>query len=152
MCSGSGARVPQPPGMRRTSSGGAEVRVAVGRMDWERALGREGGRVDMGVRVVERRIRDMGGVGIGDGEVEEVEGGVLVDQERTLRTSRGPKTSRAWKPGKRRTPMRRGGGDVVVGESGVVVLMSVSMDGGDSWDVEGSGGGRGSTCHSGVIV
>lgn len=142
MCSGSGARVPQPPGMRRTSSGGAEARVAVGRMDWERALGREGGRVDMGVRVVERRVRDMGGVGVGDGEVGE---GVLVDQERTLRTSRGPKTSRAWKPGKRRTPMRRGGGDVfvVVGESGVVVSWG-------GW--VGERGRRGSTCHSGVIV
>ena len=127
--------MPQPPGMRRTSSGGAEVRVAVGRMDWERALGREGGRVDMGVRVVERRVRDMGGVGVGDGEVGE---GVLVDQERTLRTSRGPKTSRAWKPGKRRTPMRRGGsGDVVVGESGVVVLVSMVVG---MWRGAGEGG------------
>lgn len=96
----------------------------------------------MGVRVVERRVRDMGGVGVGDGEVGE---GVLVDQERTLRTSRGPKTSRAWKPGKRRTPMRRGGGDVfvVVGESGVVVSWG-------GW--VGERGRRGSTCHSGVIV
>lgn len=133
--------MPQPPGMRRTSSGGEEVRVAVGRMDWERALGREGGRVDMGVRVVERRVRDMGGVG--EGRVSGVL--VLVDQERTLRTSRGPKTSRAWKPGKRRTPMRRrgggGGGDVVVvvvGESGVVVLTSMVIG---MWRGSGGGGG-----------
>lgn len=81
----------------RTSRGGEEERVAVGRMDWDRACGKLGGRVEMGERVVERRERVMGGV-------------VDWDQERTLRTSRGPKTSRAWKPGKRRTPMRRGEG------------------------------------------
>ena len=28
--------------------------------------------------------------------------------ERMFRASKGPKASRAWKPGKRRTPMRRG--------------------------------------------
>lgn len=97
----------------RTSRGGEEERVAVGRMDWDRACGKLGGRVEMGERVVERRERVTGGVVVGD-------------QERTLRTSRGPKTSRAWKPGKRRTPMRRGEGveeSVIVGRLCVVVMV-----------------------------
>lgn len=32
----SGARVPTPPGTRRTSRGGAVAKVWVGRMDWEK--------------------------------------------------------------------------------------------------------------------
>jgi hypothetical protein len=47
--------------------------------------------VEMGERVEERRDRVMGSV-----------------RERTFMQSRGPKASRAWKPGKRITPMRRG--------------------------------------------
>lgn len=84
-------RVPKPPGTRRTSRGGALSKVCVGRMFWDTAFGKPGGLVLTGSRVVERR--------------ESVISSVL---ERTFRQSRGPKASRAWKPGKRMTPMWRG--------------------------------------------
>lgn len=54
----------------------------VGRTDCPVALGISGDWVEIGVRVEERRDRVMGSV-----------------RERTLMTSRGPKASRAWKPG-----------------------------------------------------
>jgi hypothetical protein len=60
-------------------------------MDWPVVLGMSGDWVEIGERVEERRDRVMGSV-----------------RERTFMTSRGPKASRAWKPGKRITPMRRG--------------------------------------------
>lgn len=84
-------REPRPPGTRRTSRGGAVAKVWVGRMDWPVVVGISGAWVETGSRVMERRAR--------------VTDSVL---ERTLMQSRGPKASRAWKPGKRTTPMRRG--------------------------------------------
>ena len=60
-------------------------------MDWPVVKGGVGDAVVTGSRVWERRLRVMGTV-----------------RERTLIMSRGPKASSAWKPGKRRTPMRRG--------------------------------------------
>jgi hypothetical protein len=60
-------------------------------MDWPVVFGMSGAVVETGSRVVERRVRVMGSV-----------------LERTFMQSRGPKASRAWKPGKRTTPMRRG--------------------------------------------
>jgi hypothetical protein len=80
------SRVPGPPGTRRTSRGGAVANVWVGRICCVK-LPEE---VRMGVRVGAMRERVSGS-----------------DSERRLRASRGPKTSRAWKCGKRRTPMER---------------------------------------------
>lgn len=92
-------RVPSPPGTRRTSSGGAVSKVCVGRMFWLTASGKVGGFVFTGSRVVESRERVIFSV-----------------RERTFMQSRGPKASRAWKPGKRTTPMERGlvGGSVLL--------------------------------------
>jgi hypothetical protein len=83
----SGSRVPGPPGTRRTSRGGAVVKVWVGRISWVK--GPE--EVRMGVRVGAIRERVRG-----------------CDSERRFKASRGPKMSRAWKCGNRRAPMRRG--------------------------------------------
>lgn len=69
-------------------------------MDWPVVMGGVGDAVVTGSRVLERRLRVMGTV-----------------RERTLIMSRGPKASRAWKPGKRRTPMRKGGVVVAVVDS-----------------------------------
>lgn len=92
-------RVPKPPGTRRTSRGGALSKVCVGRMFWATAFENPGGFVLTGSRVVERR--------------ESVMRSVL---ESTFMQSRGPKASRAWKPGKRMTPMWRG----LLGDSGLL--------------------------------
>lgn len=89
--SGEDPRVPCPPGIRRTSSSGAVEKVCVGRMDWPIADGRRGDLVVTGSRVEER-----------------TESVILCFQERTLKASNGPKASRAWKPGKRTTPIRVG--------------------------------------------
>lgn len=102
-------REPRPPGTRRTSRGGAVAKVWVGRMDWLVVLGRSGDWVGTGSRVVERRLRVMGSV-----------------LERTLMQSRGPKASRAWKPGKRTTPMRRGSLDELGGFSVIRVVSIVA--------------------------
>lgn len=84
-------RVPRPPGIRRISRGGALAKVCVGRMFWPTAPGEAGDFVETGSRVMERR----------DSETCSV-------RERTLMQSKGPKASRAWKPGKSTTPKRRG--------------------------------------------
>lgn len=78
-------------------------------MDWPVVLGMSGDWVEIGERVEERRDRVMGSV-----------------RERTFMTSRGPKASRAWKPGKRTTPMRRGSLDELGGFSVIRVVSIVA--------------------------
>lgn len=98
------------------------ARVWVGRTDCAK-VGEQGvGRLMVG------RMEAGSAVEMGDKVVleirERVRGWV---RERRLRASRGPKTSRAWKPGKRRRPMLlgpvfggRGGGWVSVEGGGRV--------------------------------
>jgi hypothetical protein len=94
--------VPRPPGTRRRSRVGAVANVCVGTRLWPRATGDIGAFVVTGSKVEDRRDNVRSWL-----------------HERTFRQSTGPKTSRAWNPGKRTTPMRRGlgfggssGGDV----------------------------------------
>jgi len=104
----SGTRVPRPPGTISTSmSPGAVANVCVGRMDSPkfdpcgfmlaaRAL------VETGRRSTDTRERLR-----------------LYCIESRFSASRGPKTSSAWKAGKRTSPMLMGGGrGVAVGFSG----------------------------------
>lgn len=90
---GPGARVPTPPGTMRTSRGGAVVNVCVGTTLWWK-VEPMGFPATMG-EAVETASR-----------VEAMRERVSLNwrEERRLRTSRVPKTSRAWKPGKRSMP------------------------------------------------
>ena len=113
--SGEDPLVPNPPGTRRTSSSGAVEKVCVGRMDWPIADGERGDLVVTGSRVEERIERLMSCV-----------------QERTLNASKGPKASRAWKPGKRTTPIRVGFGgtrlELVLFEAGYLLVYAKDKD------------------------
>jgi hypothetical protein len=87
-----------PPGTMRTSSGGAVVKVWVGRMDW----------VKKGL--AQGMVWLVGTVGTGErvaAMVESVRGPGWM-RARVLRMSRGPKASRAWNPGKTRMPKLSG--------------------------------------------
>ena len=86
---GAGARVPRPPGTIRTSrEGGGAAKVWVGTTLWLKFevcgfIGAEIGLVETGSRVEAMSESVMGW-----------------RSESRLSASRGPKTSRAWKPGK----------------------------------------------------
>jgi hypothetical protein len=76
----------------------------VGRMDWENDVveGKAEVEVETGSRVVERRMSFRGRRRVGSFMVlEDWEGAGPERVERMFRQSSGPKTSRAWKPGKR---------------------------------------------------
>lgn len=83
--------MPRPPGTTRRSRLGAVANVCVGTRLWPRAMGDIGAFVVTGSRVEDRRDNVR-----------------LWLHERMFRHSTGPKTSRAWNPGNRTTPMRRG--------------------------------------------
>lgn len=83
-------RVPRPPGTSKTSRGGAVAKVWVGTINWPMAEGYPGGFVVTGSRSMARTDRER-----------------FSDRERRLIQSKGPKASRASKPGNRAIPTRR---------------------------------------------
>lgn len=86
-------REPWPPGTRRTSRAGALVKVWVGTTFWPIPAGYAGVFVLTGSRVEASTDRVIDSL-----------------RERSFRQFRGPKASRASKPGYRAIPMRRGSG------------------------------------------
>lgn len=93
---GEGARVPGPPGMIRTSSGGAVSKVWVGRtpslnVEFATFVAHGGSFVETGLSVSAISERFM-----------------FVDSERMFNASRGPKTSSASNPGNIIYPKRVG--------------------------------------------
>lgn len=89
----SGARVPTPPGMKSTSSGGAVSNVCVGTMDSPKVELKE-------FMAAERALVDTG-----SSVAAIIERLSCVFQERRFNASSGPKTSRAWNDGKTIKPM-----------------------------------------------
>lgn len=86
-------REPRPPGIKRTSSGGWDEYVCVGRISCPILPGWSGHFVVTGSRVDDRS-----------------ESVILSVWERTLIQSRGPNASSAWKPGNKSIPIRKGSG------------------------------------------